>query len=205
MTKHIIKIRPYRVFKKDGFYYIKINNKKVYIRHGKKSKISRHEDKQIVKVVVNNLLAQRRSRRRTVKPKPVLGITATTKPATGAATGSTASIAGAPNQIDPTKITASKDTNDPIYAHANKAPGQKEDKPKTAEPKGTAGQLTIKHDFSGLSSSMYAAYKYGLSERGLANEIWGIPVEEGDVSNPDDQKRGICLIQMIKDKHQGYQ
>ena len=85
MTKHIIKIRPYRVFKKDGLHYVKINNKKVYIRHGKKPKISRHGDKQIVRVVVNNLLAQRRSRRRTVKPKPVLGITSTTKPATGAA------------------------------------------------------------------------------------------------------------------------
>ena len=52
MTKHIIKIRPYRVFKKDGLHYVKINNKKVYIRHGNKSKISRHGDKQIVRVVV---------------------------------------------------------------------------------------------------------------------------------------------------------
>ena len=34
MTKHIIKIRPYRVFKKDGLHYVKINNKKVYVRHG---------------------------------------------------------------------------------------------------------------------------------------------------------------------------
>ena len=121
MTKHIIKIRPYRVFKKDGLHYVKINNKKVYIRHGDKAKISRHGDKQIVKVVVNNLLAQRRSRRRTVKPKPVIGISSTsTNPATGAATGATASIAGAPNRLDPTKITASKDTNDPIYANANR-------------------------------------------------------------------------------------
>ena len=120
MTKHIIKIRPYRVFKKDGLHYVKINNKKVYIRHGNKSKMSRHGDKQIVRVVVNNLLAQRRSRRRTVKHKPVLGITSTTKPATGAAKGSTASIAGAPNQLDPTRITASKATTDPIYAHASR-------------------------------------------------------------------------------------
>ena len=28
MTKHIIKIRTYRVFKKDGLHYVKINNKK---------------------------------------------------------------------------------------------------------------------------------------------------------------------------------
>ena len=57
MTKHIIKIRPYRVFKNDGLHYVKINNKRVYIRHGNKSKISKHGDTQIVKVVVNNLLA----------------------------------------------------------------------------------------------------------------------------------------------------
>ena len=54
MTKHIIKIRPYRVFKKNGLHYVKINNKKVYIRHGNKSKISKHGDKQIVKVVVSS-------------------------------------------------------------------------------------------------------------------------------------------------------
>ena len=40
MTKSI-KIRPYRVFKKDGRHYVKINNKKVYIatkkRRGHKS------------------------------------------------------------------------------------------------------------------------------------------------------------------------
>ena len=89
MTKHIIKIRPYRVFKKDGLHYVKINKKKVYIRHANKSKISRHGDKQIVKVVVNNLLAQRRSRRRTVKAKPVIGIESTaTKPTTSGASSS---------------------------------------------------------------------------------------------------------------------
>ena len=169
MTKHIIKIRPYRVFKKDGLHYVKINNKKVYIRHANKSKISSHGDKQIVKVVVNNLLAQRRSRRRTAKAKPVIGVESTAKPAAGTiATGTSGASSGSSNRIDITKITSAKDTNDPLYAHANKAPGQLEDT--QAQPKGTSGQLTIKHDFSGLSSSMYAAYKYGLSEKGLSNE-----------------------------------
>ena len=183
MTKHIIKIRPYRVFKKDGFYYIKINNKKVYIRHGDKSKISRYADKQIIRVVVNNLQAQRRSRRRTVKPKPVLGITSTAKPVAGTTAPSGAS-SGSSTKIDITKITSAKDTNDPLYANANKAPGQVEDA--QAQPKGTSNQLTIKHDFSGLSSSMYAAYKYGLSEKALGDKIWGIPGAVEDMSNPDD-------------------
>ena len=44
MVKHITKIRPYRVFKKDGFHYVTINNKKVYIRHGTKHKL-RNGDK----------------------------------------------------------------------------------------------------------------------------------------------------------------
>ena len=95
-----------------------------------------------------------------MKPKPVLGTTSTYKPATGAATGSTASIAGAPNQIDPTKITASKATYDPIYANANRA--QVADAP--AEPKGPGGpttQFTIKNDLTGLSSSMRDAFLLG--------------------------------------------
>ena len=180
MTKHIIKIRPYRVFKKDGLHYVKINNKKVYIRHGNKSKILKHGDKQIVKVVVNNLLAQRRSRRRTVKPKPVLGITSTTKPATG----STASIAGAPNQIDPTKITASKATYDPIYANANKS--QIADAP--AEPKGPGGpttQFTIQNDLTGLSSSMRDAFLLGAQNTAYGRQILGLP----DISIPDDPRQ----------------
>ena len=40
MTKHIIKIRPYRVFKQDGLHYVKINKMKVYIRHANKSDIN---------------------------------------------------------------------------------------------------------------------------------------------------------------------
>ncbi len=39
-------------------------------------------DKQIVKVVVNNLLAPRKSRQRKRKKKPVLAIGSTSKPAT---------------------------------------------------------------------------------------------------------------------------
>ena len=85
MVKHITKIRPYRVFKKDGLHFVKINNKKVYIRHGTKHKL-RNGDKQIVNVVVNNLLAQRKSRQRKRKNKPVLAIESTSKPAEQPAT-----------------------------------------------------------------------------------------------------------------------
>ena len=81
MVKHITKIRPYRVFKKDGLHFVKINKKKVYIRHATTNKI-RNGDKQIVKVVVNNLLAQRRSRQRKRESLPVLAIGSTSKPAT---------------------------------------------------------------------------------------------------------------------------
>ncbi len=66
MVKHITKIRPYRVFKKDGLHYVKINNKNVSIRHGTKHKL-RKVDKQIVKIVVNNLLAHIKSRQREQK------------------------------------------------------------------------------------------------------------------------------------------
>ncbi len=51
MVKHITKIRPYRVLKNDGLHFVKINNKKVYMRHGTNTKL-RNGDKQIVKVDV---------------------------------------------------------------------------------------------------------------------------------------------------------
>ena len=54
MVKSITKIRPYRVFKKNALYYVKIN---------------KNGDKQIVKVIINNLLAQRKSRARKKKDK----------------------------------------------------------------------------------------------------------------------------------------
>ena len=77
MLKHITKIRPYRVFKQNGLYFVKINNKKLYINHHHK-KINKqgdkHINKQIVKVVVNNLTAQRKSRRKKIKAKDVIGI-----------------------------------------------------------------------------------------------------------------------------------
>ena len=44
MVKHITKIRPYRVLKKDGLHFVKINKKKVYIRHATKKKL-RNGDK----------------------------------------------------------------------------------------------------------------------------------------------------------------
>ncbi len=56
MTKSI-KIRPYRVFKKDGRHYVKINNKKVYIVANKRRSNKLVGGKQIVRVVVNNLMS----------------------------------------------------------------------------------------------------------------------------------------------------
>ena len=123
MVKHITKIRPYRVFKKDGLYFVKINKKKVFIRHATKHKL-RNGDKQIVSVVVNNLLAQRKSRQRKRKNKPVLAIGSASaeQPANGQTNG----------KIDPTKIPDSAGpqapTTDPLYKRTQ--PQQIEGKPK---------------------------------------------------------------------------
>ena len=48
MLKHITKIRPYRVFKQNGLYYVKINNKKLYINHPHYNKINKQEDKILI-------------------------------------------------------------------------------------------------------------------------------------------------------------
>ena len=85
MVKHITKIRPYRVFKKDGLHFVKINKKKVYIRHATKKK--RNGDKQIVHLVINNLLAQRKSRQRKRKTKPVFAFGSASIPAEQPASG----------------------------------------------------------------------------------------------------------------------
>ena len=135
MVKHITKIRPYRVFKKDGLHFVKINKKKVYIRHATKHKL-RNGDKQIVSVVVNNLLAQRKSRQRKRKNKPVLAIESTSKtagqPASGQSNG----------KIDPTKIPDSAGTQapttDPLYKRSQ--PQQIEGAP----PAPPATSMTIK-------------------------------------------------------------
>ena len=49
MKRHVTKIRPKRVFKKDGLHFVRINKKRVYIRYTNTSK-SRNGDKQTVKV-----------------------------------------------------------------------------------------------------------------------------------------------------------
>ena len=46
---------------------------------------------------------------------------------------------------------------------------------------------------------MYAAYKYGLSERGLANEILGIPISNEDMSNPDDEGQAPRIPIVLQD------
>ena len=112
MVKHITKIRPYRVFKKDGLHFVKINKKKVYIRHATKHKL-RNGDKQIVSVVVNNLLAQRKSRQRKRKTKPILAIGSASIPAEQPANGQSN------GKVDITKIPNSAGpqapTTDPLY------------------------------------------------------------------------------------------
>ena len=185
MVKHITKIRPYRVFKKDGLHFVKINKKKVYIRHATKNKL-RNGDKQIVSVVVNNLLAQRKSRQRKRKNKSVLAIESTSKTANQLPGGQ---ING---RIDPTKIPDTAGiqapTVDPIYANANRRsqPPQIEGAPPS---NASSNEMTIKHDYTGMSSALYNAYMYGKSERELGNQILGIHTRDDqglDMSNPDD-------------------
>ena len=186
MKKHITKIRPYRVFKKDGRHYVKINNKKVYIRHAAKSNNIRNGDKQIVRVVVNNLLAQRRSRQRKAKNKPVLGIGSTSKPATAMqpASGQSSGI------IDPTKITDSAGLQapsvDPLYANANRRAQIAGAPPEPPTAHTTSNQMTIKHDYTGMSAALYDAYMYGKNEHELANQILGIKTQSNDNTTMDE-------------------
>ena len=120
MTKSI-KIRPYRVFKKDGRHYVKINNKKVYIATKKRRGNKSVGAKQIVRVVVNNVMAQRKAyRRRTTKDviPALLGKKGTTalQPAKGKSTL---------GKVDPTEVPPSDPppeppkeqapTTDPLY------------------------------------------------------------------------------------------
>ena len=106
MVKSITKIRPYRVFKQSGLYYVKINKKKIFIKHHKK--INKNGDKQIVKVIINNWLAQRKSRARKRKQKDVIGIApAALQPANGKVNVS---------RIGDSKAAEQAPTVDPLYA-----------------------------------------------------------------------------------------
>jgi hypothetical protein len=183
MVKHITKIRPYRVFKKDGLHFVKINKKKVYIRHGTKNKL-RNGDKQIVNVVVNNLLAQRKSRQRKRKNKPVLAIESASaeQPASGQSNG----------KVDITKIPDSAGpqapSTDPLYANANKRtqPQQIEGKPKDNG-----------FSIADITSGLMNAYLLGKENMDFGKQvIYGKNggdqnnIEDGegfDMSNPDDQ------------------
>ena len=184
MVKHITKIRPYRVFKKDGLHFVKINNKKVYIRHATKNKL-RNGDKQIVSVVVNNLLAQRKSRQRKRKNKPVLAIGSTSKqaaqpaeqPASGQSNG----------KIDPTKIPNSAGqqapTTDPLYANANKRtqPQQIEGQPKDNN-----------FSIADITSGLMNAYLLGKENMEFGKQVISgkNAQQEGfDMSNPDDDSQ----------------
>ena len=123
MTKSI-KIRPYRVFKKDGRHYVKINNKKVYITTHKRRSNKLVGDKQIVRVVVNNLMVQRRSyRRRTKKDLIPALIGKKGAPALQPTNGKST-----PGKVDPTDTppsdppppTEQAPTTDPLYAERKK-------------------------------------------------------------------------------------
>ncbi len=168
MVKHITKIRPYRVFQKDGLHFVNINYKRVCIRHGTKTKL-RNGHKQIVKLVVNNLFAQRSSRKRKRKKKPVLAIRSTSKPATAEQPASGQSSTG---QVDITKRSPSAGpqapTTDPLYANKRSQPPQIEGQPPTSDT--SSNEMTIKHDYSGMSAALYDAYMYVKNERELANQ-----------------------------------
>ena len=181
MVKSITKIRPYRVFKKDGLHFVKINKKKVYIRHGTKNKL-RNGDKQIVNVVVNNLLAQRKSRQRKRKNKPVLAIESASaeQPASGQSNG----------KVDITKIPDSAGpqapSTDPLYANANKRT-----QPQQIEGRQKDNGFSIADIQSGLMN----AYLLGKENMAFGNQvIYGkkggdnIKYGEGfDISDPDDK------------------
>jgi len=117
MVKTITKIRPYRVFKENGLYYVRINNKKLYINHHHKKNNKqgdKHINKQIVKVVVNNLMAERKSRRKKRKQKDVIGIQKG-PPGLQPPNGKVNVY-----KIDDSKTAEQAPTVDPLYANANK-------------------------------------------------------------------------------------
>ena len=117
------KIWPYRVYKENGRYIVRINNKRVYIAHKYRKGKENTGERQIIRVVVNNLLAQRSTRRKKRTKKPVLAITSpgSEQPANGKSI---------PNgKLDLTKIPNSKTaeqapTVDPLYANAGNKPSQ---------------------------------------------------------------------------------
>ena len=117
MVKTITKIRPYRVFKQNGLYYVRINNKKLYINHHHKKNNKqgdKHINKQIVKVVVNNLMAERKSRRKKRKQKDVIGIQKG-PPGLQPPNGKVNVY-----KIDDSKTAEQAPTFDPLYTNANK-------------------------------------------------------------------------------------
>ena len=101
-------------------------------------------------MVVHNLLAQRRSRQRKRKPKPVLAIGSTSKPATAEQPASGQSS----GKIYPTKIPDSAGpqapTTDPFYANANKIAQIAGAPPTPATP---SNKMTSKHQYSGMSAA----------------------------------------------------
>jgi hypothetical protein len=115
------KKRPYRVFKETGKYFVKINDKRVYIVHKHRKGKEKTGERQIVRGVVNNLLAQQRTRRKRKTKKPALVIKAPSsdQPANGKSVSN--------GQVDVTNIPDSKTaeqtpTVDSLYANAGKKP-----------------------------------------------------------------------------------
>ena len=159
MVKHITKIRPYRVFKKDGRHFVKINNKKVFILSRSTKGKKMMGDKQIVHVVVNNLLAERKTKIRRKKKKQLLALQSapSVQPANGKSmpNGKVDIVNVGPSEPPPPKEQAP--TTDPLYARKQQAIA---DGP-VAGPPNPPDMYT--HLINGLMMGEYAR----------AREIWG--------------------------------
>ncbi len=103
-TTQSIRIRPYRVLKTDGRHYVKINNKKMYIASHKITGSKVVGEKNVFRVVVNNLMAQRKAYRRRTKKDRIQALVGkkgapALQPAKGKAT---------PGKVNPTAVPPSK-------------------------------------------------------------------------------------------------
>ena len=130
MYKSIKKIRPRRVFKKGKRYYVLINKRKVYIST-KKHKFNKKEhcDHQIVRVVVNNLMAERKTRRRRAKKKQVVALEQATamQPANGKSNSSDKPVEAPTMDLTTGAISGSSKQaplDDALYTARNQAPQQ---------------------------------------------------------------------------------
>ena len=92
--------------------------------------------------------------------------------------------------IDPTKITDSAGLQappvDPLYANANRRAQIAGAPPAPPIAPAPSNQMTIKHDYTGISAALYDAYMYGKNEHELANQILGIKPQSNDNTAMDE-------------------